>query len=292
MMKKWMIGILAVSLAFFITGCEEDTPDYAADIINTYRVESVTFSGDTVDMTALPLEESIFVVITRDDLTIYTNDADPCDTTYETDIFEIDAVTKTVIRYSDDSEDSYSLENGKLHFESDGDMLILGAYTGTVPPAVWTDPSLLPNDTYEPNNTMTTATPIAAGGTVQNHYLGQCEDKDYFMFSAVNQTSYVLETSSPNFPDLDMELTLYSGAGVELASDDDSGMDWNPSLFWTCEASGDYYFLLEGWWFGEFGNYSVFVTEVTGMLKPAVAPEPKKTRETISRDYFRDVFHH
>ena len=43
---KYMISLLLViSTILFIGGCEEDTEDYAADIINTYIFESIEFMG-------------------------------------------------------------------------------------------------------------------------------------------------------------------------------------------------------------------------------------------------------
>ena len=134
------------------------------------------------------------------------------------------------------------------------------------------------NDTYEPNNEIATATSIAAGGTIQNHYLGACGDEDYFMFSASAGVSYIMETISPLDQFLDLTLALYSGNGSLLDTDDDGGTDFNPSLYWTCQTSGDYYFVIEGFWDDDIGNYSVSVIESSALVKPIVVPEIKRAR--------------
>jgi len=54
----------------------------------------------------------------------------------------------------------YSIVDGKLRIDNEGDVLFLVAYNGTVPPPAWTDVSLLTNDTYEPDNEIAAATTI------------------------------------------------------------------------------------------------------------------------------------
>ena len=95
--------LIALSIVFFVFSCEEETPDYAADIINTYILESVDFLGTTIDLTDLPLEEALFVKITRDELITYENDEDHCEDTYTEEQDEIDGVTETAILFTDDS---------------------------------------------------------------------------------------------------------------------------------------------------------------------------------------------
>lgn len=277
-LKAFIKLIVLLPGLLFLFGCEEDTQDYAADIIDTYIVVSITAAGDTYDLTDLPLEQTFFITISRTMVTFYENDEDPCLDTYLAEADAIDEVTETKILMSDGSEVTYTMVGNSLQITDGEDVMVLEAYTGTVPPAIWTDPSLLPNDTYEPDNTMAMATTIAAGGTLQNHYLGICDDVDYFMFAAQAGISYIMETTTTDYPDLDMTLTLYSGNGSEIASDDDSGTGWNPNLSWTCEVSGDYYFVVEGYWFGEYGAYSVSVMETQGLVKRTVPVEQKKLK--------------
>ena len=270
--------LIIMPIALFVLSCEEETPDYAADIINTYILESIEYMGETFDFTDLPIEDAMLVKITRDEAITYENDEDHCEDTYSEESDEIDGVTETAILFTDGSETEYSITGGKLRLVEDGDVIILAAYNGTVPPASWTDPSLLTNDTYEPNNEIATATSIAAGGTIQNHYLGACGDEDYFMFSASAGVSYIMETISPLDQFLDLTLALYSGNGSLLDTDDDGGTDFNPSLYWTCQTSGDYYFVIEGFWDDDIGNYSVSVIESSALVKPIVVPEIKRAR--------------
>ena len=289
-MKQWIKMMGLIPLAVMMLSCEEEVPDYAADIINTYIVESMVSGGATYDFTNLALEEAFFVKITRDEVIFYENSDDPCDDDYEIETNEIEGVTETAILYADDTQDDYSLENGNLRIEDGADVIILAEYTSQVPPAVWTDPSLLTNDTYEPDDSFTFATAIAAGGTVQNHYLAECGDQDFFVFSAIAGTRYFIGTTTPGEPILDLELTLYSGTNNELDySDDYNYPNLNPGLDWTCPTSGDYYFVIDGFWDDEVGAYSVYVTITTGLLKTAGEPvekQPRSQNKISPRDIF------
>jgi hypothetical protein len=285
---KYLFGFLLVTgSTMLIGGCEEETQDYIADIMNTYMVESIQFMGETFDFSELPIEDAKLLKITRDKAISYEN-VDHCSDTYMLNSDEIESVTETIIRFTDGSEFEYSMVDEKLRLIDEGDIIMLVAYEGAFPPAVWTDPTLLTNDTYEPDNEFSTATTIAAGGTVQNHYMGECGDEDTFMFSATSGIHYVLETSTPLNPSLDLTLALYSGNGTLLDSDDDSGTDYNPSLYWTCQLSGDYYFVIEGFWSDDTGDYSVSVVESSLLPKPSVTPEKKKER-TDETFWFRTL---
>ena len=265
--------MLLVVLCFSFHACEE-VKDYGEDLIGVYVLSALEFDGQAYDMSDLPLESTMFVEITKDDVISYENSEDVCEDTYFTETYEIEGVTESAILYTDGTESEYSWVEGDLRIEEDGDVAIFSLYEGSVPPAVWTDPSMVENDNYEPDDDMANATNIAAGGTVQNHYIGACEDLDYFMFAAVSGTSYRLETTTSNDPDLDLTLTLFDASGTILGEDDDSGTDWNPSLIWTCTQSGDYYFVVEGYDFSETGNYAISVTEYSGLLK--VEPPTEK----------------
>ncbi len=280
---KYMISLLLViSTILFIGGCEEDTEDYAANIINTYIFESIEFMGTTFDFSEDPMEDAMLVKITRDEVITYENDEDHCEDTYTIVSDEIEGVTETIISFTDGSTLEYSIVGDKLRLVDSGDVIMLAAYNGALPPAVWMDPTLLTNDTYEPDNEQATATTIAAGGTIQNHYMGECGDEDYFMFSAISGRNYIMETSSVLDEYLDLTLALYSGNGTFLALDDDSGTNYHPSLYWTCQVTGDYYFVVEGFWSDDIGNYSVSVVESTLLAKPTVIPERKKERREKS----------
>ena len=277
-MKYLIRLLLATSAALLIIGCEEEAEDYAADIINTYIVESIEFMDETIDLSDFPVEDALLVKITRDEAITYENDEDHCEDTYTVESDDIEGVTETVILFTDGSEIEYSIVGDKLRLVDGGDVIMLAAYNGVVPPASWTDPTLLTNDTYEPDNELSTATTIAPGGTIQNHYMGDCGDEDYFMFSAIAGRNYVMETNSPLNEYLDLTLLLYAGNGTLLDSDDDSGTNYHPSLYWTCQVSGDYYFVIEGFWSDDIGNYSVSVVESNLLAKPAVIHEEKKER--------------
>lgn len=278
-MKYWISLLMFIAITLLLVGCEEAGDDYISDIINTYIVESIESPDETLDFSDLPIEDAMLLKITSEEAIIYENDEDHCEDTYTIETDKIEGVTETVIRFTDGSEIEYSIVDGKLRLVDGGDVIMLAAYNGVVPPAIWTDPTLLTNDTYEPDNDFSTATTIAVGGNLQNHYMGECWDEDYFMFSAISNKRYIMETITPLNEDLDLSLALYKGDGTFLDSDDDkSGTNLNPSLFWICETSGDYYFVVQGFWSDDMGNYSVSVVESPLLVKPIVVAEEKKER--------------
>ncbi|MBT4034940.1 MAG: hypothetical protein HOB84_14335 [Candidatus Marinimicrobia bacterium] len=120
--------LIIMPIALFVLSCEEETPDYAADIINTYILESIEFMGETLDFTDLPLEGAMLVKITRDEAITYENDEDHCDDTYSEESDEIDGVTETAILFADGSETEYSIIGGKLRLVEDGDVIILAVF--------------------------------------------------------------------------------------------------------------------------------------------------------------------
>jgi len=83
--------------------------------------------------------------------------------------------------------------------------------------------------------------------------------------------------------------TLYSASGLEIDSDDDDGANWNPSLYWTCQTSGDYYFLIEGYSDEEVGYYSVSVSASTTLQKTPSASIEKKHR-LVEKIRLSDLF--
>ncbi len=288
-MKQLLIGLMLIPLLVLVVSCEDD-PDYAADIIGKYIVESITEGGDVYDFTELPLEHAFLVEISRDEIKSYYND-DLCGDSYLSETDFIDDVTETAIVYTDGFESTYSFVDGKLRIDEAGDILILAVYDGALPPAVFSDPSLLENDTYEPNNEMARATPITVGTAGQNHYMAACGDQDFFKFSAIQGVSYKLGTTTPSESSLDMEITLASPFAVELESNDDYDFpNLNPGLDWTCPESGDYFFLLEGLYLEEVGNYFISVVEQQGLPKATGVSAVKEKPEYLKYRFSGNLF--
>lgn len=120
-----------------------------------------------------------------------------------------------------------------------------------------------------------------------------CEEKEpAYAADIINtyilESFLLMETITPLNDILDLTFNLYAGNGNLLDSDDDSGIDWNPSLSWTCQASGDYYFAIEGFWSEDYGNYTVSVVELQGLSKQTVIPEEKRAR-TEKRIRYSDL---
>jgi hypothetical protein len=113
-------------------------------------------------------------------------------------------------------------------------------------------------DQYEPDSTYTLATLIAKGDPAQTHALS-AGDLDWLKFQADSGTAYTIATGGS----LDTYLNLFGTNGTTLLnSDDDSGVNLNAMIVWTCSSSGMYYFRVHGNFKGQrtrAGYYTVSV---------------------------------
>ncbi len=98
-----------------------------------------------------------------------------------------------------------------------------------------------PTDPFEPNDSLSVATPIAFMQTLRGAYICPFDDLDYYVFNAnagVHISAYV--TASQVGSQLDPILGLYDSTGAELAFNDDyNGLD--PLIEYIIPASGKYY---------------------------------------------------
>ncbi len=229
--------------------CEDAVIDYASDIVGVYIVQSAYIDGVSTDYTALPIEDAWIVDINKDNLIYYTNEINQCDTNYNADIREIESVTDTSIIFTDESRLYYTTSSDLLTLSLDDDVLTLESYSDTIPPAVWSDPTLLTNDIYEPDGSFILATRLSAAGATQTHYSAVCDDEDYFVFETLTGTSYVIEIDAATGTKIDLTISLYSVAGDLVGfSDDQSATNVDPLLEWTCPDSSDYYFVVKKYW--------------------------------------------
>jgi|GEM_PF-295390 len=269
---------ISVLMVLLILGCEEDsTPDYAADLVGLYVVSSMQIDGIDYDLSVLPSEMGQFVEITREEIIFYSNEETICSEDYDVDSTALTRFTAGSLVMDDNTFLAYSFSGNTLILSDATDEISLTPFAGSFPPASWMDLELLSNDTYEPNNTNLVATRIASGGTDQNHYMGACGDYDFFVFSATEDASYVIESTTPDSPFLDLYLTLYSANGDYIdASDDQDNSNLNPRLVFSVENTGDYYFVLESYYFEDSGFYTVSVSPLgqtassndLGQIKP------------------------
>ncbi len=146
-------------------------------------------------------------------------------------------------------------------------------YTGQIPPADWPPLSTVEDDAYEPDNSYSSATSIASDGTSQDHTLTE-DDEDWFSFSAVSGTSYIIKTTGIT----DTYLCLYDKDAFTLLKEDDDddegtglGEDWNAVILWECTAGGTYYFKVTGFDGYETGYYSISVS-ISTLTKQNASP--------------------
>lgn len=134
------------------------------------------------------------------------------------------------------------------------------AETGSYSVSVSSTTGPTTDDSYEPDNTYGTATPISVNGTAQSHNL-TTDDMDWFSFSAQAGAVYVLLTSGTT----DTYLELYSTNGATLLYEDDDSIGVCAGISWTCSAAGTYYFKVRGYNGDDVGDYSISVSEtITG----------------------------
>ena len=259
-MSHWLKLLCLIPL-LLILGCEdEDLPDYAADLIGMYQVVSLEIDDITYDLTGNPLEIAELMEITREEIIFYSNGETLCSNEYDADSTAIDRITAGSILLDDDTFLEYDVSQNQLTLMDASDEVILTSYSAQFPPVSWLDTEALNNDSYEPNNTNLEATPIIVSTMAQDHYMGACGDYDFFVFSATEDQSYIIETQTGDVSFLDLYLTLYSDTGDYIDSaDDQDDLNLNPHLVWTCETTGDYYFVLESYYFDEGGFYSISV---------------------------------
>lgn len=294
---KWIIVLL---LAWIFLACEEETTDYAADLIGNYIVESETISGTYTAYTSSPPEESRLIDITREFFISYKNDENHCDTTYQVETWEIDSFSDTSIFLADGSRLYYALESGVLTLYDDDDIINLIEYDGEFPPPAWNNLDHLENDSSEPDGSFATATRIAAAGTSREHFMGVCDDQDYFIFEALAGTIYILEAVSLTNNDMDLTLTLFTSAGDTAGfNDDQTEGNMDPELEWMCPDSGDYYFGIQKYWDyldpgnsldDEKGAYTVTVDVTKALLNAPPQAIIKRSKPPRSTQLSHELF--
>ncbi|MBT3228406.1 MAG: hypothetical protein HOD43_06140 [Candidatus Marinimicrobia bacterium] len=300
-MNQWLHKVCLLLLGLLMVACEDATIDYSSDVVGVYIVETATVDGIYTDFSALPVEEAWIIDITQNNLLSYFNDINLCDSTFELNAKEIESVTDTSIYFGDNTRMYYSIQAENLVLTSNDDVITLADYGSDFPPASWTNPARLTNDIYEPDSTLDLATRISAAGALQTHYSAVCDDADFFIFEALDSTTYIIEIDAEAGSDIDLTLTLYSAAGSFVVyNDDQSTTDVDPKLEWDCEDSGDYYFMVKKYWDyldpgnsldDEKGAYTVSVDVTKTLMKvspPDLIKLPRPVRSTRLQDRFFD----
>jgi hypothetical protein len=149
------------------------------------------------------------------------------------------------------------------------------------PESTATAPTVRPSrpagpDPYEPDDDISSASLIAAGGQPQQHSLHKGGDLDYVSFRAQAGHAYTIGTSDLG-AEIDTVIFLYDAQGQGLAHNDDGAEESVASrLVWMAPSSGRYYVLIRDLGEDSFGPntwYSVSVTE-SAVAEGADAFEP------------------
>ncbi len=96
-------------------------------------------------------------------------------------------------------------------------------------------------DVYEPDNSISEASSLAADGTLQTHDIHVAGDTDWIGFNATTGVAYTIETSNLG-PDADTVIDLVDNFGGVLATDDDGAVQAYASrLNFVATYTGLYY---------------------------------------------------
>jgi len=287
--------------ALLFVSCEDVVIDYASDIVGIYFVETSVINGTATNYSQLPSEEAWIIDISKESLLSYENDVNQCDTTYSMGIKAISKVTDTTIVFEDETSYEYSIGDDQLLLYDGDDILTLESYTSEFPPVSWVDPTQLENDDYEPDSSVALATRISAASAVQTHYSAVCDDVDFYIFEALSGTSYIIEVNTGSTSNVDLTISLYNLAGDSIAyNDDKSSTKIDPYLEWTCEVTGDYYFVVKKYWDyldpgnsldDEHGEYSISIDVTKGLTKEApsivLVKHPRQAMTHTQNEFFK-----
>jgi hypothetical protein len=147
---------------------------------------------------------------------------------------------------------------------------------------VWvskSEPVLVDEDEYEPDDTLERAKEILPG-IPQTHGLHDPGDRDWVFFEAVEGKTYVIETSGLR-GGTDTIIFLYDHEGKELAENDDGGSESNASrITWNAQSSGTLYVVIQDYYGYEVTpetGYTVSIVE--GVPYEADAYEPDDSQD-------------
>ncbi len=141
------------------------------------------------------------------------------------------------------------------------------------------EPPILEEDEYEPDDSMEQANEILLG-TPQAHGIHRPEDRDWVFFEAEEGKTYLIETSRLH-GGMDTIIFLHDDAGEKLAENDDSGTeDLASRITWMARSSGRLYVAVQdysGYEVSPEMGYTISVSE--GLPYQADAYEPDDTQD-------------
>lgn len=121
-------------------------------------------------------------------------------------------------------------------------------------------------DSYEPNNTIASASLLTIGVESPVLNLHVADDVDFFRFLALPGKTYSIETFIPSDSNIDTILTHYSSEGTYLDENDDwaDGLESKIEVVNSSASNQLYYFKVSEFSEGEFGeDYTIKVTDIT-----------------------------
>ncbi|MDM8530005.1 SUMF1/EgtB/PvdO family nonheme iron enzyme [Anaerolineales bacterium HSG25] len=145
----------------------------------------------------------------------------------------------------------------KLTYLSITVILLLGLYSQTHQTHA--------QDSYEPNDTCTSATPIEPDGTLQTHNFTSATDEDWLTFPVISGTEYLIDIQPPSESQADLLVAIYDDCN-QLPTDTENEI-FTPGVRYRFFAPNDgiYYLKARGYStddddFDPLTNYSYHVT--------------------------------
>ena len=153
---------------------------------------------------------------------------------------------------------------------SENNQVESGFWYGVSPPA-----AALAGDAFEPDDTCATALPISTDGSKQTHTFHDSGDQDWYTFTALANTTYILETSNVGTQH-DAVLYLYGACDTPDLGGDDNAFGQTLRLEWSNPTAATYYVKLEQHdpaAFGDATNYDIAI--YTDMTPPSAPSSPR-----------------
>jgi hypothetical protein len=161
------------------------------------------------------------------------------------------------------------------------DQVIEGRGTGY---EIWvseSEPIVLAEDEYEPDDIMVQANPILLG-VPQTHSIHEPGDRDWVFFEAVEGQTYIVETSHLQ-GGMDTIIFLHDEEGEKLAENDDHAGDQTSRITWKARSSATLYVVIQDYYGDEVTpemGYTISVSE--GVPYDADPYEPDDTQDEAS----------
>ncbi|MDE2991774.1 MAG: PPC domain-containing protein [Chloroflexota bacterium] len=235
-----------------VTGYSVSTGTYSLSVVPGIADDHADTIGEATSITVG--DEVLGVVDSPGDADVFTFEAE-AGTLYRIDV-SLDSLADSVATLYDaagqvlaENDDHAASSASRIYWTapSGGDYYV--AVTGYSVSTGTYSLSVVPDVADDYADTIGSATRITVGDVVQG-VLDYEDDADIFAFEAAEGTLYRIDVSLDSLAD--SVVTLYDGANVVLAANDDYEGSLASRIYWTAPAGGDYYVAVTGYGTGAY----------------------------------------